>query len=181
MNSILFANPMIDSSIYNPDPITKSYQQCPRIHVRDSTNIGYMNFRPDLSLNLNCPLNSNFNSQQNTGIDANCLVDALVTNISEELGESKLKIRDKFMAKCSNRSPTWVASIVDTVVPICDARIVQGATDMSSCMINSMQKSLIDEAKKDKLISYSPILFVLFIFFVIVILFIIIIKSRLFD
>jgi len=167
----------ISDLVGNTDVITKSYNQCPYIHVRDSTNINYMNFRPDLSLNPNCAPNSNFRAEQKNGIDGNCLVGALATNIAKLLSEKKSNIRDKFMAQCAHKDPTHVASIIDTVIPICNARIIQGATDMTSCMINSMQNFAIDEKKmRTAPISASPLLFGLFIFSIIIILFVIIIK-----
>ena len=164
---------------YRPDVITKSYDKCPRIHVRDSTNINYMNFRPDLSLGSGCESNSDFNANQKNGIDANCLTDALITNISGLLSEKKSNIRNKFMSKCMYGNPTHVASITDVIVPICNARIIQGATDMSACMINSMQLYMIDNATRThNSYSIQSLFFGLFVFFAMVILIRIIIKYQ---
>jgi hypothetical protein len=134
------------------DLITKSYNQCPRIHVRDTTNILYANFRPDLSLS-NCHVNSDFHIHQTQGIDGNCLTDSLINNIAKSRKTTPTIIKKKFEDKCNRRDPTHVASITDTVVPICNARVIQGATNLTSCMINLMQ----DEIRSTHPVpSYNP-------------------------
>ena len=45
---------MQTSSYPYSDIITKSYKQCPIIHVSNSTNINNANFLPDINPYLNC-------------------------------------------------------------------------------------------------------------------------------
>lgn len=126
------------------DPINKSYAECPRIQVKDSTNINKANFRPDLNPNNNCLLYSNFKVKQSNGINANCLVDSLMRNIGSD------QIKAKINQKCRNANPSHVVPVQSVVVPTCDLRVVQGATDLSACMINELQKIAIESESKSK-------------------------------
>jgi hypothetical protein len=157
------------------DLVTKAYDKCPRIHVRDATNILYANFRPDLSLS-NCNLNSDFNVHQTKGIDGNCLTVSLINGIGEQTGRTPASVREEFENKCKRRDPTIVSSIVDTVVPTCNVRVVQGATNLTSCMINSMQ-DFVRSTHKPESYSSKPIIWGFVIFFLVIILFIITIRS----
>lgn len=149
------------------DPISLAYVQCPRVQVKDSTNIGNANFRPDLNPRAKCSVYSNFKVSQQNGINANCLVNKLFQNLASYIksADSKLKnyfgfksticgnrigsdiekqLRKKIISKCSNFNPAHVVPIQQVIVPTCDLRVVQGATDLSACMINSTEQLAID-------------------------------------
>ena len=155
------------------DPLSESYSQCPRIQVKDSTNIGNANFRPDLNPRANCSVSSNFKVLQQNGINANCLVDKLSQNISNyiKVSDSNVKnffgfkssvctdqigsdidkqLRERIMAKCQGKNPAHVVPIQQIIVPTCHLRVVQGATDLSACMINSMEQLIVDIYNHEK-------------------------------
>jgi len=133
------------------DTITKSYTDCPRVHITDTTNMMNINFRPDFNPFAQCKGSDNFRPRQTNGIEANCLINSLVNNLTRKLHPKFTKglphtrltrdqVWDLVRSECQNRNPTFVVGRSQTVVPICDARVIQGATDLTSCMINYAQE-----------------------------------------
>ena len=200
------------------DIITKSYKQCPLIHVTDTTNISNANFRPDLNPFLNCKPNADFRIKQTAGIDANCLVDSLTTNVADLIDDSaqpegeylknakafsqvqtKQQLWNKIKTRCEKNNlkmgmraqSTHVADISATVVPTCDAYViqpekmlrifrvatplsletkvgVQGATDLTSCMINSLQELATVNIPANS-VSIKPLIFFLIVILILIV------------
>lgn len=158
------------------DPISRSYDECAHIHITDSTNINDINFRPDLSLRQ-CASNSNFRARQNDGIIANCLVGSLVRNIATRTSKSEAYVKSKYMNKCAGKNPIRIVGVSDTVVPLCDARVIYGPTELTACMINNMQDDIINEyIPKENNAMISSLIFALAILLIII--FIISISKR---
>jgi len=141
------------------DYVTKSYADCPQIHLRDTTNMMEINLRPDLNPRADCE-SSEFRPKQTEGIDSNCLLEALITNLVYLLSRSSVSLRQKWgfgqnrqdlrtevidliNKRCAGRNPTLVLGMSKIVVPICAARVNQGGTDLTACMINFLQDLMI--------------------------------------
>lgn len=151
---------------YNPDIISRAYNQCPRIHFRDTTNLSQINLQPDLNPLSECNNQSNPVPNQTNGIDGNCLIDSLIdeltkyaitngiesipklkpfVNIYSENNIQEYKIiksgvNNMLRSMCPNKNPVLVYGVSQTIVPLCDPRGIQGATDLTSCMINKAQE-----------------------------------------
>lgn len=171
------------------DLVTKSYADCPQIHLRDTRNMMNINLRPDLNPRADCE-NYQFRPKQYEGIESNCLLQSLITNLVYLLVKSGRKIREKYgfgkttpdlrtqvieliNKKCGNKNPTLVLGMSKITVPICAPRVNQGGTDMTVCMINFLQELIIkienDPERDENIYPFVTPLFLLFAFFLILI------------
>jgi hypothetical protein len=156
------------------DIIIQAYDSCPRIHIKDTTNMNNINLHPIYP----CSGNSQFRPKQTNGIDANCLIDSLIDNLTRYVNENRNsqlaksvnfnhpvrpQIENLLKFKCSGKDPVHVVGISSTVVPVCDARVIQGATDLSSCMINSVTDMVLRNRKIRKKEDWTFVM-ILFLF-----------------
>lgn len=135
---------------------SEAYNSCPNITASNTANISGVSFKP----NPGC-VNPQFLVNQSAGIDANCLITSLQDSLAQTISKldaksqaglgfsastnvNDIKTQIKQMVKntCGNQSSTNVANINDTIITACDFRIVQNATDQSSCSINALQKQV---------------------------------------
>lgn len=170
------------------DLVTKAYAECPQIHLRDTRNMMEINLRPDLNPRVDC-VSYDFRPKQHEGIDSNCLLQSLITNLTYLLLNSEQLIRSKYgfhnrtdlrkqvidliNQKCGQKNPTLVLGMSKITVPICTPRVNQGGTDMTVCMINFLQQLIIqienDPQQKFNMSKLHVPYVILCLFFIIVV------------
>lgn len=147
--------------------VSKAYDQCPFIFSNNNTNLGNVNFRPDLNLACQENDNASFDTDPTAGIDINCLIPTLQNDLAATLSRTNSKIQHSFgfqpstdpdylshqmttqiKEKCRNKSDTYAAIISDPEIPTCQWHFVRNATDKSACFLSSLQKMANDIEKK---------------------------------